>query len=261
MVGEIAPDEAAGVASPVSIIIATLNAGSVLRRCLRSIAEQDRTNHEVIVIDGGSRDETVSIVLENPDGIAHWESAPDRGIYHAWNKGLEVASGDLVCFLGADDYFPASDRLSVLVAAAEREDADLVSGRAAVVDSEGRARRVVGEPWNWERLKRHQYVIHPAMLQRRALFDAHGGFDETYKIAGDYAFLLRVGSDVRTAFVDEVVIHISDGGASRGRLLPVLRETWRVQAHHPGIGPLRATINFADAALKAETRTLMGQPT
>lgn len=245
----------------VSIIVATLNVGSILDRCLRSIWVQDHPRREVIVIDGGSGDGTLDVLRDNADRVAHWESEPDRGTYHAWNKGLGVATGEWVCFLGADDYFPSSDRLSLLVAAAVSKDADLVSGRGAVVDAGGHRLRVIGEPWNRTRLLRHQYVLHPAMLHRRALFDRYGGFDDSYRIAGDYAFLLRLGEDVRVAFVDEVVVCLADGGASRVRLLPVLKETWRVQARHPKIGPLRATANFADAAFKAGARRLLGHPT
>lgn len=245
----------------VSIIVATLNVESVLNRCLRSIWVQDHPRREVIVMDGGSGDGTLDLLHANADRIVHWESEPDRGTYHAWNKGLSVATGEWVCFLGADDYFPSSDRLSLLVAEAVNEDADLVSGRGAVVDAQGQRLRIIGEPWDRTRLLRHQYVLHPAMLHRRALFDRYGGFDESYRIAGDYAFLLRMGSDVRTAFVDEVVVCISDGGASRSRLLPVLKETWRAQAQHPDIGRARATVHIAGSVLKAQARRLMGQPT
>ena len=88
-----------------------------------------------------------------------------------------------------------------------------------------------------------------------------GDSTSSYRIAGDYAFLLGLGEDMRTAFVDEVVICLTDGGASRRRLLQVLKETWRVQAQHPRIGSLRATGNLVDAALKAGVRKLWGQPT
>jgi glycosyltransferase involved in cell wall biosynthesis len=245
----------------VSIIVATLNAESTLDRCLRSLWAQDYPRREVIVMDGGSDDGTLDVLRKNADQIAHWESEPDRGTYHAWNKGLNVATGKWVCFLGADDYFPSSDRLSLLVAEAVNANADLVSGRGAVIDGRGHRLRVIGEPWNRKRLRRHQYVLHPAMLHRRSLFDRYGGFDDSYRIAGDYAFLLRLDEGVKAAFVDDVVVCLTDGGASRAPLLPVLKETWRAQARHPRIGPLRATTNFADAAFKAGARRLLGHPT
>jgi glycosyltransferase involved in cell wall biosynthesis len=244
----------------VSIIIATLNAESTLDRCLRSLWSQDHPRREVIVMDGGSDDRTLDVLGENGDRIAHWESEPDRGTYHAWNKGLNVATGQWVCFLGADDYFPSSDRLSLLVAEAVNQDADLVLGRGAVVDDQGHQLRVIGEPWDRMRLLRHQYVLHPAMLHRRSLFDRYGGFDDSYRIAGDYAFLLRLTEDVRATFVDDVVVCISGGGLSRRRLFLVLRETWQVQARQPEIGPFRATLNGGDTAIKALARSLMRQP-
>ena len=77
----------------------------------------------------GSDDGTLDVLRANEDRIARWDSEPDRGTYHAWNKGLGFATGEWVCFLGADDYFPSSDRLSLLMAEAMTQDADLVSGR------------------------------------------------------------------------------------------------------------------------------------
>jgi glycosyltransferase involved in cell wall biosynthesis len=244
----------------ISIIVATLNVESTLDRCLQSLWAQDHPRREVIVIDGGSDDGTLDVLHKNVDRIAHWESEPDRGTYHAWNKGLNVATGKWVCFLGADDYFPSSDRLSLLVAEAVKAGTDLVSGRGAIVDGQGHRLRVIGEPWNPKRLLRHQYVCHPAMLHRRSLFDRYGGFDDSYRIAGDYAFLLRLREDVRASFVDDVVVCISAGGLSRRRLLLVLRENWQVQARHSEIGPFRATLNGGDTGIKALARTLMRQP-
>ena len=95
----------------ISIIMALYNGAATLRRCLDSVKSQTYRNIELIVIDGGSSDGSLEILRQYQDSIHYWESEPDRGIYHAWNKGLDHVTGDWVNFLGADDYFPEADVL------------------------------------------------------------------------------------------------------------------------------------------------------
>ena len=97
----------------ISIVIATYNAEETIRRCLESVVNTKAEGYEldIIVIDGGSTDGTVEIVGSFAHLLGYWESAPDRGIAHAWNKGVSHANGDWIIFLGADDYLWRSDSL------------------------------------------------------------------------------------------------------------------------------------------------------
>lgn len=109
---EFSPDEATPI---VSIIVSVLNGKTTLQQCIDSVERQTYPNRELIVIDGGSRDGTLELLAENGGKISAWVSAPDRGIYNAWNKGLALAQGKWICFLGADDFFwEAKDRKSVV---------------------------------------------------------------------------------------------------------------------------------------------------
>ena len=239
--------------SHVTIIIATFNVGDTLQRCIDSILSQSYRNWTLIVIDGGSTDNTVDIIQKNTHIISHWESEPDNGIYHAWNKAIRHARGDWITFLGADDAFSDPGALTAMVEASDGS--DLVFGRIALLDKDRRRRRVIGAPWEWKRLKCYQMLAHPGALHRRGLFDELGYFDERYRIAGDYDFLLRVGPGARTTFVDRVIVDFSDSGVSRKQIVRTLKETRSIQRAHPAIGPLRADWNYAVARIKAIVRS------
>ena len=100
----------------LTIVIPALNEedaiGETIQRCLDSIWTQDYASTEVVIIDGASSDDTVSIIRRNNDRIGYWNSAPDDGIYDAWNTGLEHATGDWISFVGADDTLAGPDVLT-----------------------------------------------------------------------------------------------------------------------------------------------------
>ncbi|MNY01892.1 PGL/p-HBAD biosynthesis glycosyltransferase [compost metagenome] len=228
----------------ITVVVAVYNGADTLQRCIDSFVQQRYPHKELIIIDGASPDDTASIARANQDKLAYWESEPDRGVYHAWNKAITHARGEWIAFLGADDVFADPDALESLVAAASPE-LDFVWARVAIVGPDGRVRALSGAPWDWERMKRTQVVAHPAGLHRRGLFDERGLFDDGYRIAGDYDFLLRCGKSVRAAFVDRVVVSFADGGLSSKQRTRLLAEKRRIHARHPEIGPLRAHLNYA----------------
>ncbi|HEY9899021.1 MAG TPA: glycosyltransferase family 2 protein [Pantanalinema sp.] len=228
----------------ITVVVAVYNAAETLQRCIDSFEQQTYPNKELIVIDGASSDQSPEIVRANEAKLAYWESERDRGIYHAWNKAVARARGEWIAFLGADDVF-ADDQALASLAEATSAGLDFVWARVAVVAQDGRVRALSGSPWDWERMKRTQVVAHPAGLHRRGLFDEVGPFDERYRIAGDYDFLLRCGARVRAAFVDRVVVRFADGGLSSKQRRRLLAEKRLIHARHPEIGPLRAHLNHA----------------
>lgn len=177
----------------ISIIISTLNAGDCLQGCLDSIKKQTIVP-QLIVIDGGSEDETITIIKKNSDIISFWSSEADQGIYDAWNKGLKQAQNDWIYFLGADDRFYADNVLfevsQFLVKIAPEQ--LLAYGNICFVDKRGK-QKIVGSPWK-EISKSFQYrntIPHQGVFHRKELFAKHGNFDLTFKIAGDYALLIK----------------------------------------------------------------------
>lgn len=240
----------------ISVVVAVYNGAKTLQRCIDSVVEQSWSNKELIIVDGGSTDGTVEM-LEAEDGkIAYWESKPDRGIYHAWNKALDHAEGEWICFLGADDYFTAPDSLAELVAQTG-DGSDLIFGRTALVDEKDRVLRRYGAMWDWKRMKRYQIVSHPGALHHGSLFERYGKFDEKYRVAGDYEFFLRVGAEAKASYVDKVIVCMGNDGVSRVQLRRTFRENRLIQSAHPEVGSYRAWTNYSIAVSKALLRKVL----
>ena len=223
----------------ITTIIATHNSAATFQQCIDSVAGQTYPYKELIVIDGGSTDGTVDMLKANRQNIAHWVSEPDRGIYHAWNKALPKARGEWICFLGADDFF--WDR-SVLTRISEEVrtlslSIRVVYGQNMLVNARGENLYPMGA--SWETLKRKfqtcMCLPHPGMMQHRSLFEQHGTFDESFRIAGDYELLLRELKHANALFIPNLIIAgVRQGGISSNpdAALRVLAESRRAQRMH-----------------------------
>lgn len=88
----------------ITIIVAVFNGKATLQQCIDSVIQQTYSNRERIIIDGGSKDGTVELLEKNRSKFSYWIFEPDRGIYNAWNKGLEQAHGEWICFLGGGHF-------------------------------------------------------------------------------------------------------------------------------------------------------------
>ena len=239
----------------VSVVIVVLNGALTIARTLQSLSIQTHRNIEVLVKDGGSTDGTLDVLRAHSSLISWLASGRDSGIYDAFNLALDHATGDWICFIGSDDYFCEQRAIAKLVTAADRHNADLVCAKVAVVKDK-KILQKIGQPWNWNRLKRFQHVAHVGMLHRKKLFDMYGKFDRRFKIAGDYHFLLRLGPSLRAAFVDEILVHMESTGLSHQNIAQVLRETRTIQSEHVEIGPTRAYLNYLAAWAKVPLRKL-----
>jgi len=243
----------------VSVIVAVFNRAATLQSCLDSIFAQTFQPLEIIVCDGGSNDGSREILASNRARLSYWQSQPDRGVPHAWNTALMHATGEWVCFLGADDRFAQPTTLATLLHAARDPAVNYVSGQALMLDERGRVRGLMGTRWDWERMKRYQHIAHPGSLHRRDLFARYGDFDEAYPIAFDYDFLLRVGRNIKAAFVAEPVTMMGSCGQSNTQTWRAFRENRRIHAAHPEIGSTAAAINHIVAAAKQIAHTIIAQ--
>ena len=223
----------------ITVIIAVYNGVKTLQQCLNSVAQQSYPNVELIVIDGGSQDGTVELLKANQGNISYWVSEPDRGIYNAWNKALAQATGEWVCFLGADDFFWDMLVLERIVAAlrALPSDVRVAYGQVILLNQDGESLYAVGEPWKKvkDRFKQVMCIPHPGAMHRRSLFVAHGVFDESFRIAGDYELLLRELKSADAFFVPNLIVAgMCQGGVSSDpqNSIKALLETRRAQRMH-----------------------------
>ncbi|MDH4088423.1 MAG: glycosyltransferase [Nitrospira sp.] len=224
----------------ISIVVAAYNGAATLQQCINSVALQTYPHKELIIIDGGSTDGTAELLKTNQQLITYWSSEPDQGIYHAWNKALPRARGEWICFLGADDHFWDEHVLTKMAEELAKLPADIrvAYGQIMLLNGAGEGLYAIGEPW--ERLKQRflksMCIPHPGMMHRRSLFEQHGGFDESFRIAGDYELLLRELKTADAVFVQELVMvgmRQGEGESSHpAATLRVLQETRRAQRMH-----------------------------
>ena len=206
----------------VSIVTPSFNRAEMLERAILSVAGQGYRDIEHLVIDGGSTDGSVA-VLEKMASLygVRWVSEPDRGMYHAINKGMLIAQGQILAYLNSDDlYFPWSVETAV---AAFDEDplADIVYGDLAHLDTEtGRGGLRLYAPFNLGYLVRSAFIGQPTAFWRRRVFEELGGFDEQLQFVADCDFWMRAGRRFRFIKLDEVQ-------AVDGRHPGTLRETHR----------------------------------
>jgi len=204
----------------VSVVIATYNSASTLQRAIDSVLEQVFPTVELIVIDGGSTDGTLDVIRRNEVGIAEWISEIDGGVYEALNKGVKRASGEWIYILGADDYL-WSPHVLAFMAPHLIEDAgkySVVYGKVAYVNALGETLQLIGQPWEYARRHFHHRMTlpHQGVFHHRSLFERHGMFNETFRMTGDYEFLLRELKTGEAVFVPDVVVagYQHGGGSS-----------------------------------------------
>lgn len=198
----------------VSIITSTLNSGELLRQTIQAVRRQNYKNFEFIVVDGDSTDSTHEIIEQSRELITTYIAEPDTGIYDAWNKGLRLAKGKYIAFLGAGDGYLENGLSKMVSCAMANPNAELISSKIVFIRNENLF-RVMGAPWSWNKFRHYMTTAHAGSLHSRSLFEKYGAFDTSYKIAGDYELLLRAGKNLQTAYVDEVTATMAWGGVSQ----------------------------------------------
>jgi glycosyltransferase involved in cell wall biosynthesis len=202
----------------ISVITVAWNAAATIGDTCASVAAQTGVEVEHIIVDGGSGDATAAVVAANARPGHRFISEADDGLYDAMNKGLALATGDLIGFLNADDFFCRTDALA-LVAAAAAPGVDAVSGGVAIVaaDDPARLRRAYPStpfaPWM---LRFAHMPPHPGFYARRSAFDRVGGFDKTIRIGADFEWMLRffAVNGLAARAIPETLVTLRDGGLS-----------------------------------------------
>ncbi len=173
----------------VSIITVNLNNAPGLQQTVDSVLGQAHTDYEFIVIDGGSTDGSVAFLQQHSDQITHWTSEPDRGIYHAMNKGISRATGTYCLFLNSGDWLV--DEYVLEQCFAHNHTSDLLIGGCHILESNNRIHTYSLKQdltfWSFFGTT----IPHQSVFIKRSLFGKLGSYDETYRIHGDYQFWIR----------------------------------------------------------------------
>jgi glycosyltransferase involved in cell wall biosynthesis len=191
----------------ISVITVTLNSERYLAECLASVAAQGDSLYEQIIVDGGSTDATLEIVKKHAavDSRIIWVSEPDKGISDAMNKGVALATGDIITHLNSDDYYPQPEILSTVVNCFLNNPSVtwLTGGLTFVSENGSYIRDIRVRRYSYRRLVRGNILLHPSTFIKRDLFNTVGGFKLSLSYSMDYDLFLRLGNISSPMVVDK----------------------------------------------------------
>ena len=207
----------------VSLITVVYNGASHIRSCIESILNQTYSDIEYIIVDGKSTDGTVDIVKSYGSKIAQFVSEKDKGLYDAMNKGIRMATGDVIGLLNADDFYRHSRVIENMVATFQRTNSDAVYGDMIYVhrDNTQKIQRYWRSGWYSDNDVMWGWMPgHLSFFAKKCLYDQYGLFRTDMKSAADYELLLRFihKNKAKLAYMDEVTIVMRAGGVSNSSL-------------------------------------------
>ncbi|NVJ85986.1 MAG: glycosyltransferase [Algoriphagus sp.] len=178
----------------VSLITVTYNSAATLAHTIESVGVQDYSDLEYIIVDGGSSDGTLDLIQSYPEVVSQWISEPDGGLYDAINKGIKMATGDVVGIIHSDDFYHRSDAISKVVNAFQEFGTDCVYGDIRFVKPENLEKTVRyyhSGRFSAEKIKRGIIPAHPTFFTYKKNFEKYGYYRTDYWIAGDFELLVR----------------------------------------------------------------------
>ena len=210
----------------ISIITATFNSAKTLKDTIQSVLRQTNKDFEYLIIDGGSTDETIDIVKSYESefsGRLKWVSEKDHGIYDAMNKGIKMASGDVVGILNSDDYFTSDDILQTVDNAFKSHEIDAIYGDIHFI-RDGNPQKCVR--YYSSRMFRPFWLrfgfmpAHPSFYCKREIFDKAGLYSLDYKIGADYEMMVRLFKrhKIKSLYVNKDFVTMRTGGASNNNV-------------------------------------------
>ncbi|CAN5527688.1 glycosyltransferase family 2 protein [soil metagenome] len=201
----------------ISLITVCYNAESTIRRCIISVIAQNYQNIEYIIIDGGSTDGTLNIISEFKEHIHTFKSGPDDGMYDAMNKGIKLATGDIIGMLNADDFLADDTVIATVAAAFTNQNLPITFGDLDYIDSEGKIIR----KWRSGKYRHGKFNYgwmppHPTFYCKRELFDQYGFYSLKYGTAADYELMSRFMhlNHTNAFYINKVLVKMNIGGAS-----------------------------------------------
>ena len=204
----------------VSIVTISFNAERTIESTLKSVASQLYDNIEHIIIDGGSEDSTLEICNLFPH-ITKIISEPDKGVYDAFNKGLRLATGDVIGFLNADDVFYSEETVLEISQAFSNNKAEIIYGDLEYVNQKGKViRNWISKPYKRGLFKEAWMPAHPTFYCDKNVYDRFGGYDDSFKIAGDFELCLRFLeiNQVPSFYLNKKLVKMLVGGISNSGL-------------------------------------------
>lgn len=217
----------------VSIITVVRNNAAIIKDSIDSVLGQTYKNIEYIVVDGASTDGTVEIVRSYGKKIAKLISEPDKGIYDAMNKGIRLATGDIVGFLNSDDLYADQYVVENVVNCIIENNVDSCYGDLVYVDRNNINKIVrywqAGD-YNKENFKKGWMPPHPTFFVKRKIYEKYGCFNLKFTLAADYELMLRLlfKYEISTCYIPKILVKMRSGGKSKPGLSTItgIKETY-----------------------------------
>jgi glycosyltransferase len=220
------------LAMTISIITVTLNSERYLQDCITSVKNQDYRNIEHIIVDGKSTDNTVAIIQRNRNHIYAWISETDRGMYDAINKGINLATGDIIGILNSDDILASDDVIGKIAYCFKNSGIDSLYGDLVFVNPDDVS--VITRTWKGISYSRSRFNFgwmpaHPTFYMRRSVTQKYGLYENHFYSAADYEFMARYlfKHKVTSLYLPLMIVKMRSGGASNGNLKRRLRANRR----------------------------------
>ena len=204
----------------ISVITISYNAESTIEKTLTSVAFQSYSEIEHVIVDGDSKDRTLDICRKYSH-ISKIMSEKDKGVYDAFNKGLELATGDIVGFLNADDVFYDNNSVQEIANAFTENKTDIVYGNLDYINAESKViRNWISRPYEKGLVKKAWMPAHPSFYCKKEVYDRLGGYNDSFKIAGDFELCLRFLeiNQVPSFYLNKKVVKMLVGGISNSGL-------------------------------------------
>lgn len=206
----------------VTIITITRNSERTISQTMASVLNQDYKNIEYLIIDGMSKDRTLEIAKSFADSRMRIISEPDNGISDAMNKGIRLASGEIIGIIHSDDYY-LPHAIAAAVSAILATGAVWAYGQIEYIDSYNQSLYISGQPFNLNKLKRFMMIPHPSVFMKRQVYEDLGPFKAEFKLAMDYELCLRISLKYQPTFIPSVMAKMRLGGASSASLASEFR--------------------------------------
>ncbi len=215
----------------ISIITATFNSEKSLQRTIDSVASQDYTEIEHIIIDGGSTDNTLNIICSNANRITKYISEKDDGIYSALNKGIKQATGDIIGFLNSDDVYFDNQAVSKIAHCFDIKKCDVLYGDL-VYQTQDLTNPKTVRYWKSNIfhpgcLKYGWMPPHPTLYCKKTVYDQYGLYNEQFSISADYEYILRIFKqrEINKTYYPSVIVKMNIGGISNRSIKSILKKS------------------------------------
>lgn len=249
----------------ISVITVCYNSAKTIGHTLRSVREQTHGDIEHIIIDGGSYDNTLEIIMAEGQHVAKVVSERDSGIYDAMNKGIALASGELVGFINADDFYASPSVLTTVAEAFERSGAYCCYSDLCYVSRDDSARTV--RYWRSAdfvpgSFEKSWSPPHPTFFVRRSVYQRLGGFDLSFKIAADFELMVRYleAARISSCYIPEVLVKMRLGGTTNRSVSNIFKQNAEIRRALSKNGLRSSLVSFVLSKLVTRSIQFVRRP-